>query len=139
MKRNNESVTKFLKVELVKKFRILLLLIFLFAKTYPQNSFSVREITIAFYNNSSSSKSFSLISYAPNEDGNGTVQVTIKPFGKFNQKYKIGTRIYLADKNQVNIVMSGQKLKGKPFRVVMKKDDKKTINLNNLNYAKELF
>lgn len=52
--------------------------------------------------------------------GLATIQVTLKAFSSFHQKYKAGTRIYLANENQVNIVMSGQKLKEKPFKVVMK-------------------
>ena len=47
----------------------------------------------------------------------------------FNGSEFIGTKIYLANSQQVNVVMSGNKLTGKPFYVAKAEDANKTIEL----------
>ena len=47
---------------------------------FSQDASSLKAVTITFRNNSSLSKCFSFVSYAPDEDGNATIQTILKPF-----------------------------------------------------------
>lgn len=87
-------------------------------------------VEITFYNNSILPHKFSFISYAPDEKGNGTNQMVLSPYGKTKLSFKPGTKLYLADSKEIDIVMSGNSLQGKPFMVIAKQDDGKTIELN---------
>lgn len=107
-------------------FYVFLLSQYGFSQATPAN---LKTVSITFYNNSLLSHTFSFISYAPGETGNGTYQVMLKPYAKTEQKYIPGTKLYLADKKQVDMVMSGNKLEKVPFRIISANDDKKTIKL----------
>lgn len=91
---------------------------------------SVPVATIRFRNNSLMPHKISLITYRPDETGNGTQIMMLMPMGNTKQKLPIGTKVYVADDKQVDLVMSGQRIDGsKPFLVVKKEDDGKTINI----------
>lgn len=70
-----------------------------------------------------------LISYAPGESGNGTQIFMLAPLvGVKSFRFPVGTRLYLADSQQVDVVMSGKRIdSGKPFMTVAKDDAGKSI------------
>ena len=81
-------------------------------------------------NNSLLPAKVSLISYRPDEKGNGTVIFTLIPLGRKSFTFPVGTKIYLADSEQVNTVMSGKKITDqKPFLVVKNEDDGKSFDI----------
>ncbi len=86
-------------------------------------------VTFKFKNNSLLPRKYTFITYAPNEKGNGTFGDFIVPNGTKEFKLSVGTKIYLADRKQVNVVMSGNQLSGEPFYIVKLEDDGKVINL----------
>ncbi len=109
---------------------IAILVIFLtsFNASFAQNN-EEKFITFKFKNNSILPHKYTFITYAPNETGNGTVGDMLIPFGTKEFKVKIGTKIYLADRKEVKVVMSGNPLTGEPFYVAKLEDDGKVINL----------
>ncbi|WP_460939794.1 hypothetical protein [Spirosoma humi] len=91
---------------------------------------SIPIVTLRFRNNSLLPRKIMLITYRPDETGNGTQGIMLMPQGTTTQKLPIGTKVYFADDKQVDIVMSGQRIDGsKPFLVVRKEDKGKTINI----------
>ena len=88
-----------------------------------------KTITFKFKNNSILPHKYTFITYAPNSKGNGTVGDMFIPFGTKEFKVKVGTKIYLADRKEVRVVMSGNQLTGEPFYVAKLEDDGKVINL----------
>jgi hypothetical protein len=91
----------------------------------------LKTVEITLYNNSVLPHKFSMISYAPDETGNGTRVKTFLPFGSMKIKFKVGTKLYLATQRETDVVMSGSKLTGKPFKIIKEGDDKMRVNLNN--------
>lgn len=86
-------------------------------------------VSIKLKNSSLLPKKVAIISYQPGDAGNGTEQVTIMPKSEKGLTYKVGTKIYLADAKQVDVVMSGQRIgKDKPFLIVKKEDAGKTFS-----------
>lgn len=79
-----------------------------------------QELTVRFRNNSFGFRKVALITYKPDETGNGTSIITMAPYGVITRKYPIGTKVYFADNQQVDIVMSGKRLDDKPFLVIDK-------------------
>ena len=75
-------------------------------------------------------KKVSLISYQPGETGNGTQIFLLTPgFGK-KFRFKEGTKIYIANPDQVGTVMGGNRIDGeKPFLIVQKTDAGKVFKL----------
>lgn len=60
-----------------------------------------------------------LISYTPGDVGNGTRMFRMLPGGVKRLRFMQGTKIYLANQNQVNTVMSGNRIdEQKPFLIV---------------------
>lgn len=93
-------------------------------------SSSIPVVTVRFRNNSLLPHKIMLITYRPDETGNGTQGIMLMPQGSTTQKLPVGTKVYFADDKQVDIVMSGQRIDGsKPFLVVRKEDGGKTINI----------
>ena len=90
-----------------------------------------KGVTISLRNNSMLPRKVSLISYAPGETGNGTVVFMLAPLvGVKSFSYPVGTRLYLADSEQVDIVMSGKRIDSRPpFLTVRKEDDKRIISI----------
>lgn len=88
-------------------------------------------ITIRFENNSALPHTVTLISYRPGTNGNETNSFTVAPYANRQKQYAIGTAVYLATKNQIDLVMSGERLRGKPLLTVAAQDEGRTIKLNN--------
>lgn len=82
-------------------------------------------------NNSVLPAKVSVISYRPDEKGNGTTAFVVMPYGSRTYRFPVGTKIYLATQEQVNTVMSGAKISDQPpFLLVKKEDNNKTFNIN---------
>ncbi|MFD2571057.1 GIN domain-containing protein [Spirosoma soli] len=86
-------------------------------------------VSIRFKNNSALPRTFTLISYAPGEEGNETNGFTLAPYANRQKQYPVGTTVYVATKDQVGVVMSGKRLSGKPFLTVDPGDDGRTVDL----------
>ncbi|GAB4024539.1 hypothetical protein [Spirosoma gilvum] len=95
----------------------------------PVSPLANEDLLVRFRNNSLLPHKVAIITYKPGETGNGTQIVTIGPYASIKQQLPVGTRVYFADDSQVNLVMSGQPLTGKPSRVVSKDDNRKTFNI----------
>lgn len=100
------------------------------------NAVTDQKITLEFVrfklrNNSVLPTKLSVISYRPDEKGNGTTAFVMLPLGTKTYRFPIGTKIYLATQEQVNTVMSGAKISDQPpFLLVKKEDNNKTFNIN---------
>ena len=46
------------------------------------------------------------------------------------KEFKAGTKLYLANHQEVDVVLSGSKLTGKPFKIIRIEDDKTRVNPN---------
>lgn len=75
-------------------------------------------------------KKVSLIAYEPGETGNSTQIFVLMPgFGK-KFRFKEGTKVYIANNEQVDTVMSGNRIDGnKPFLIVKKENAGKGFKL----------
>lgn len=91
---------------------------------------SDREIAIRFYNNSFLPYEAKIISYPNGADYNNTQTFLLLPFTGKNRSFDVGTKIFLVNQKQIDTVMSGNKLSGKPVLIVSKKDEGKKINLH---------
>jgi len=109
---------------------IVILVIFFasFSSVFAQDK-SEKIVTFKFKNNSILPRKYTIVSYSPDTDGNGTNGVMMAPSGTKEFKVLVGTKFYLADSKQVDIVMGGNKLTGTPFYIVKLEDDGKVINL----------
>jgi Putative auto-transporter adhesin, head GIN domain len=82
-------------------------------------------------NNSLLPAKLSVISYRPDEKGNGTTAFVMLPYGTRGYRFPVGTKIYLASQEQVNTVMGGARISDQPpFLLVKKEDNNKTFNIN---------
>ena len=86
-------------------------------------------VTFKFKNNSILPHKYTFITYAPNSKENGTTGDIILPNGTREFKVLVGTKIYLADRKEVKVVMGGNQLTGNPFYIAQLEDDGKVINL----------
>lgn len=69
-----------------------------------------------------------LISYRPDKRGNGTQIFRLFPLASKAFDFPVGTKLYLADADQVDTVMSGQRIDGDPpFIVVTAGLDGRTV------------
>jgi hypothetical protein len=85
---------------------------------YSQNSATIK---FKFKNSSIFPRKFTLISYTPDDKGNGTQGFLMWPGGTKNFSFKEGTKLYLANQKQVDIVMSGNRIDSeKPFLIITK-------------------
>lgn len=107
---------------------VLILVGGLFSTLLAQNE-KLQEVKVRFRNNSIAFRKVTIITYFPIEAGNSTEGLVLAPYFSTVKKYAIGTKIYFADKKQVGIVMSGNKLNGIPFMVVKAEDEGKTFNI----------
>ncbi len=88
-------------------------------------------VTVRFRNNSLLPRKLMLISYRPDEPGNGTQGFMLLPGGLSRRSFPVGTKLYLATDDQVDVVMSGKRIDTeKPFMVVKKEDSEKPINVS---------
>lgn len=82
-------------------------------------------------NNSLLPTKLSVISYRPDEKGNGTTAFVMAPYATRVYRFPVGTKIYLASQEQVNTVMSGARISAQPpFLLVKKEDNNRTFNIN---------
>ena len=88
-----------------------------------------KSINITFKNNSLLPRHYNFVTYAPDQDGNGKVGQMLGPNSTVAFTVLAGTKFYLADAKQIDIVMNGKKLTDKPFYTAMTEDDGKTIDL----------
>ena len=107
---------------------ILVIFITSFSSVFAQDK-SEKTVTFKFKNNSILPHKYTFITYAPNSKGNGTVGDMFIPFGTKEFKVLVGTKIYLANRKEVKVVMSGTPLTGEPFYVAKLEDNGKVINL----------
>ena len=109
---------------------IVILLIFFtsFNSVFAQDK-GEKIVTIKFKNNSMLPRKYTFITYAPNSKDNGTTGDYIIPNGTREFKILVSTKIYLANRKQVDLVMGGNQLTGEPFYVAKLEDDGKIINL----------
>lgn len=91
---------------------------------------SPQLITLNFVNGSASSQQFTLISYAPGESGNETNGFSLAPNASKEKQYVAGTKVYLANKQQIDLVMSGKMLQGKPLLTVQDSDEGRKVVLS---------
>jgi len=71
-------------------------------------------ISFKLKNNSLLPTKITIISYRPNETGNGTRGCMMGSYSTKSFRFPSGTRIYLANSNQVNTVMSGASITNQP-------------------------
>ena len=75
-------------------------------------------------------KRVALISYQPQQRGNGTNVFWLAPLASKSFDFPVGTRLYLADEEQVDTVMSGRRIDGgTPFLVVSEELARKSVSL----------
>ncbi len=114
-----------------KQLSIIAILVFFFtsfSSVHAQDA-KAKTVTFKFKNNSILPHKYTFITYAPNSKENGTVGDVFIPNGTKEFKVLVGTKIYLADRKEVKIVMGGNQLAGEPFYIVKLEDDGKIINL----------
>jgi Putative auto-transporter adhesin, head GIN domain len=91
----------------------------------------VEFVRFKLRNNSVLPAKLSVISYRPDEKGNGTTAFVMMPYRTRTYRFPVGTKIYIASQEQVNTVMSGAKISDQPpFLLVKKEDNNKTFNIN---------
>lgn len=92
---------------------------------------SLEFVRFKLRNNSMLPTKLSVISYRPDEKGNGTNAFVMLPYTTKTYRFPVGTKIYLASQEQVNTVMSGAKISDQPpFLLVKKEYNNKTFNIN---------
>ncbi len=88
-------------------------------------------ITFRLYNPSFLPRKIALISYEPGIPGNSTNIFVMVPLGTTKFTFPVGTRLYLADREQVDVVMSGKRIdSSKPFLILKKEDSGKAFSIN---------
>jgi len=95
-----------------------------------QKSDSPKLVLVSFKlkNNNLLPKKITMITYRPDEKGNGTAGYFFGSYGSKNYQFPEGTKIYLANSAQVNTVMSGAKISDQlPFLIVKKEDEGKSF------------
>ena len=87
-------------------------------------------VNVRFRNNSLLPRKVTIITYRPDESGNGTNGVFMLPGATIQRSYAIGTKVFIADQQQVDMVMSGKRIDtNKPFLAVQKENEGKTFNI----------
>lgn len=88
-------------------------------------------VKFQLHNTSLLPRKVTLVSYAPGETGNGTYGFMMGMKGNKSVYFPVGTKLYIANSDQVDVVMSGKRIdSGKPFMIVKKEDAGKVIDLN---------
>ncbi|WP_020602938.1 hypothetical protein [Spirosoma spitsbergense] len=82
-----------------------------------------RTVAVRLHNTSWLPRKVALISYEPGEIGNSTNIFVMNPKGTRSVRFSVGTKLYIADDKQVDVVMSGKRIDSdKPF-LTMKAGD----------------
>jgi hypothetical protein len=93
------------------------------AEVLAKAEVSARKVTVRLRNPSLLPRKITLISYEPGTIGNGTTGCMLAPKGTKSFTFPVGTKLYLADSEQVDVVMSGKRIdSGKPFLTVKAED-----------------
>jgi hypothetical protein len=113
----------------------LCLLVIVNANNFSQTGTAVNAepelISFKLKNNSLLPVKITVISYRPDETGNGTKGIFIISYGSVKFSFPVGTKIYLASSEQINTVMSGAKISDQePFLVVKKEDQGQSFKIN---------
>ena len=109
---------------------LLLFTINCFCNAQTSESSKVVLVSFKLKNNNLLPTKITMITYRPNENGNGTTGFFVGPYGTKTYQFPEGTKIYLANSDQVNTVMSGAKICDQPpFLVVKKEDEGKSFNI----------
>ncbi len=96
----------------------------------PIEKSKVEFVSFQLKNNGILPYSATVITYRPDEEGNGTTGFTLAPYSKKSFRLPIGTKVYLANGEQVDVVMSGAKISDQtPFLLVKKEDEGQIIPL----------
>jgi hypothetical protein len=107
----------------VKKLTFLMAVLLLSLNTLfagePQNE----NVKIYLRNNSLLPKKVALISYTPGVQGNATRIFVLMPLSRKKYEFKTGTKLYLANNKQVDVVMSGRSLLDQPEFLLVKESD----------------
>lgn len=91
---------------------------------------SNKTVSVRLHNPSLLPKKVALISYEPGETGNGTTIFMMAPKGTRSFRFPVGTKLYTADSEQVDVVMSGKRIdSGKPFLMVKTEDANKVFDV----------
>jgi hypothetical protein len=103
-----------------------------FAQEKAVQSKQNTEVAFTLRNASLLPKKITLVSYSPGETGNGTYGFVMMPKGNKRVYYAVGTKLYLADGKQVDVVMSGKRIDAsKPFMIVKAEDANKSFDIRN--------
>jgi hypothetical protein len=115
----------------MKKY-ILSLVISLVALVALAQADSNKRIGVKFRNATILPKKIVFISYEPNTTGNNTTISVLMPFCSKRFRFKQGTKIYIANAEQVNKVMGGKRIDNEtPFLIVKKENRGKTLDILN--------
>jgi hypothetical protein len=102
------------------------------SETSEQKNASGEMVRFFIQNNSLLPRKLAIISYEPKDNGsNGTQIVMYAPFGKKSFRFPVGTRVYAATSDQVNVVMGGNSIRtDEPLLTVTTAARSKTFNAN---------
>lgn len=90
------------------------------------------DVAFTLRNPSLLPRKITLVSYAPGETGNGTSGIMLAPKGSKSVTFAVGTKLYLANSKQVDVVMSGKSIDaGTPFMIVKADDAGKSFDVKN--------
>ncbi len=113
------------------QFRLLFFFVFsvcvLFANA--QNN-SLERVEIRLRNASLLPKRITVIAYQPGDSGNSTNGIFLLPGFSKKLTFQVGTKIYLADSDQIGQVMGGQRIdEQKPFLIVGSDSGNKSFDI----------
>lgn len=90
-----------------------------------------QTVVIRLHNTSWLPKKVALISYEPGETGNSTRIFVMNPKGTQSVRFPVGTKLYMANNEQVDAVMSGKRIDNdKPFLMVKAEDKGRVFDVN---------
>jgi hypothetical protein len=88
------------------------------------------KVSITFKNNSLLPRHYTFVTYwNADRSNNATEGVLLMPYASKTIKDVVGTELFLADSEDVEVVMSGNPIKEKPFWVFKAEDEGKVVNL----------
>lgn len=91
---------------------------------------ATNHVRIRLRNSSILPKKVAVITYEPGANGNGTTIKVFAPKSSVGFRFSVGTKVYLADNEQVNTVMSGKRIDSdKPFLIVKEGDKGRTFDI----------
>ena len=100
------------------------------AEAAAKADMEARKVTVRLRNPGLLPQRITLISYEPGDTGNGTTGCMLSPKGTRAFRFPVGTKLYLADSEQVDVVMSGKRIDaGKPFLTVKADDAGKAFDV----------